>query len=145
MLILYFLLFIYFLGIIEEENNNQNNYQEDYEKEKKINIVGKNPTKGNHGMNQMNETHTRFNKFKPDTGAEFYEEEITNNKVYSPKNNNRKQENINPKFNKNFIKEESPENRFPSSNNLLNNMNFLPHITFYRNQENDFKKKNMFH
>jgi len=93
----------------------------------------------------MNET--KFNKFKPDTGAEFYDEENVGNKVYSPKNNNRKQENMNSKYNKNFIKEESPENRFPPTNNLHNNnMNFLPHITFYRNHENEFKKtKNIFH
>ena len=91
----------------------------------------------------MNES--KFNKFKPDTGAEFYDEENVG-KVYSPKNN-RKQENVNTKYNKNFIKEESPENRFPPTNNLQhNNMNFLPHITFYRNQENEFKKgKNIFH
>ena len=84
----------------------------------------------------MNET--KFNKFKPDTGAEFYDEENLGNKVYSPKNS-KKQENMNSKFNKNFIKEESPENRFPPTNNLLNNnTNFLPHITFK-------KQKNVFH
>lgn len=93
-------------------------------------------------MNQMNET--RFNKFKPDTGAEFYDEEVVGNKVYSPKNT--RKENINTKYNKNIFKEESPENRFPHPSNHHNNMNFLPHITFYRNHENDYKKsKNIFH
>ena len=97
----------------------------------------------------MNES--KFNKFKPDTGAEFYDEENAGNKVYSTKNNRKhenKHENMNTKYNKNFInKEESPENRFPPTNNLHNNgMNFLPHITFYRNQENENKKgKNIFH
>jgi hypothetical protein len=93
----------------------------------------------------MNET--KFNKFKPDTGAEFYEEENAGIKVYSPKNN-RKENIINSKYTKNLIKEESPENRFPPTNNLHNNninMNFLPHITFYRNHDEFKKTKNIFH
>jgi len=95
----------------------------------------------------MNET--RFNKFKPDTGADFYDEENPGlgNKVYSPKS---KKPDINTKYNKNFLKEESPENRYPPANNHINatnNLNFLPHITFHRNFENnDFKKqKNIYH
>ena len=136
----------YNLIVIEEENlMNNNNLPEDFDK--KLNFANKNNTKNFIPPNQMNET--RFNKFKPDAGGDFYEEEniIPSNKVYSPKNS--KKSEINQKFNKNFIKEESPENRFPpTGNNMINtnNLNFLPHITFHRNYENDFKKtKNIFH
>jgi len=116
--------------------------------EKKINFINKNNPKNNINLNQMNET--RFNRFKPDTGADFYDEEnnCVGTKGYSPKNS--KKHEINTKYNKNLIKEESPENRLPPTNNLLNvtnNLNFLPHITFHRNFEtNDLRKpKNHFH
>jgi hypothetical protein len=56
-------------------------------KEKK-NIIGKNQHKGNHAISPMNET--KFNKFKPDTGAEFYDEENPIIKVYSSKNTKKK-------------------------------------------------------
>jgi len=133
--------------VIEEENLMMaGNLHE--EVDKKMNFVNKNNHKNNIVINQMNET--RFNRFKPDTGADFYDEEnnCLVNKVYSPKNT--KKPEINTKYNKNFLKEESPENRFPPTNNLLNatnNLNFLPHITFHRNYDNnDFKKgKNHFH
>lgn len=116
------------------------------ELDKKLSFVSKNNHKNN--IVQVNET--RFNRFKPDTGADFYDDDnnVLGNKVYSPKNNKRPE--MNTKYNKNFIKEESPENRFPPTNNLINpnaNFNFLPHITFHRNYDNmDYKKtKNMFH
>ena len=97
--------------------------------------------------NQMNET--RYNKFKPDTGADFYEEEMasmTNINLYkkiSPKNSNLHNMNTNPhilgKHNKlaiNYntirmnIKEESPEQK--------GNSNFLPHITSFRGVDDNF-------
>jgi len=142
-----FFFFLNFFAVIEEENPMIGcNLPE--ELDKKMNFANKNNHKTNNPINQTNET--RFNKFKPDTGADFYDEEnnCMVNKVYSPKNS--KKPEINSKYNKNFLKEESPENRFPPTNNLLNatnNHNFLPHITFHRNYDNvDYKKpKNHFH
>ena len=80
----------------------------------------------------------RINRFKPDTGADFYEEDVYREKNYpSPKNI------IIPNTKRKIVKEESPDNKNIisfNSNNINHYPNFLPQISTNRGF-GDFGKK----
>jgi hypothetical protein len=75
----------------------------------------------------MNET--KFRGFKPDTGADFYDEDFHS----SPKNIMKKEFN---KLGKIIIREESPDNKINMGMASTSNLNFLPQITMNRKNEN---------
>lgn len=134
-------------------NNNMSNYSNNQHSSMNQNKKIKKNNLGSYGNlvvieeevekinKKMNET--RLNRFKPDTGADFYDEEPTMKVYNSPKNINpgmiNKKQNLNNMTNltlnnKMLVKEESPDSK------TFINSNFLPQISAYRGFD-DYKKK----
>lgn len=90
-----------------------------------------------YGGNKIPMNETRFNRFKPDTGSEFYEEDVNVNTIGNSKMY------VSPK---NVLKKEENSKNIPLGTN--NNFNYLPHlpqipVNSHRNAEemNNLAKK----
>jgi hypothetical protein len=83
---------------------------------------------GKNANSKIQEKNTMNAKFKPDTGAEFYEDEINTNKIYGSPKNYMTGNTINA-------------NQGGGNKNYQNHFNFLPQISTYRGFDYNNKTK----